>query len=118
MAIQTTSEWNLRQQRKRVLREMRELLLEGVMRGSIVENVRRCGKKNCACATDPKRRHRRRMVSVNVHGRTRTGHVDEAHLARVQQATARYRRMWRLLDEVTEIEVKLLAYPLATPENG
>lgn len=38
-------------------------------------------------------------------------HLDEPHLAGVREATANYRRLWRLLDELTEVNLALLAYP-------
>lgn len=114
MTIATTTEWNLRQRQKRAMRELRALLLSNVMRGSVVSQSRKCGKSNCACAKDPAKRHARRVVSVNIGGRTRSAHLDDAHLAEVEQATANYRRLWRLLDEVTEVKLKLLAFPVAT----
>ena len=113
MAIATTTEWNLRKRQRRALQELRELLRSNVMRGSVVDSTRRCGKPNCACAKDEKRRHARRVVTVNLGGRTRTVHLDEAHLAEVKRATSNYRRLWRLLDELTEVNLKLLAFPAA-----
>lgn len=113
MAIATTTEWNLRKRQQRALRELRELLRANVMRGSVVETTRRCGKANCACAKDETRRHARRAVSVNVGGRTRTAHLDDAHLPEVKRATTNYRRLWQLLDELTEVNLKLLAFPAA-----
>jgi hypothetical protein len=114
MPIATTTEWNLRRRKQRALRELRELLRSNIMRGSIVETTRRCGKPNCACAKDERRRHARRTVTVNIGGRTRTVHLDDAHQPEVREATARYRRLWRVLDELTELNLKLLAFPPAT----
>lgn len=111
MAIATTTEWNLRKRQRRALHELRDLLRSNVMRGSVVDTTRRCGKLNCACAKDETRRHPRRVVTVNVGGRTRTAHLDDAHLVGVKQATVNYRRLWRLLDELTEVNLELLAFP-------
>ena len=111
MAIATTTEWNLRKRRRRAQQDLRELLRSNIMRGSVVNTSRRCGKANCACATDETRRHARRAVTVTLGGRTRTAHLDDAHLGEVKQATSNYRRLWRLLDELTEVNLKLLAYP-------
>jgi hypothetical protein len=111
MPLATTTEWNLRKEQRRALRELRELAGSNLMRGSVVETTRRCGKPNCACARDETRRHPRRAVTVNVGGRTRTGHLDDAHLVGVKRATSNYRRLWRLLDELTEVNLKLLAFP-------
>lgn len=111
MVIATTTEWNLRRRQRRALRELRELLRSNVMRGSVVDATRRCGKPNCVCAKDKARRHPRRVVTVKVGGRARTVHLDEAHLGEVKRATANYRQLWRLLDELTEVNLRLLAYP-------
>jgi|SRR5208283_2655896 len=111
MAISTTTEWNLRKRQQRALRDLRTLLRSNVMRGSVVETRRRCGKAGCACAQDESKKHGRRVVCVNLGGRTRTVHLDEPHLAGVREATANYRRLWRLLDELTEVNLALLAYP-------
>lgn len=113
MAIATTTEWNLRKRQRRALHELRELLRTNVMRGSVVDSTRRCGKPNCACARDETKRHARRVVTVNLGGRTRTAHLDETHVADVKRATSNYRRLWRLLDELTEVNLKLLAFPAA-----
>lgn len=110
MGIATTTEWNLRRRRRRALRELRDLLRANVMRGTVVETSRRCGKPNCACAKNVARRHGRRAVTVNLGGRTRTMHLDDAHLDEVKQATTNYRRLWRLLDELTDVNLRLLAY--------
>ena len=118
MAIATTTEWNLRKRQQRALRELRELPRSNVMRGSVVETTRRCGKTNCACAKDETRRHPRRAVSVNVGGRTQTAHLDDAHLAEVKRATSNYRRLWQLLDELTEVNLKLLAFPTAQASDA
>jgi hypothetical protein len=113
MAIETTTEWNLRKRQRRSLHELRDLVRSNVMRGSVVETSRRCGKRNCACAKDETRRHARRVVTVNLGGRTRTVHLDEMHLVEVKRATANYRRLWRLLDELTEVNLKLLGFRAA-----
>ena len=117
MAIATTTEWNLRKRQRRALRELRDLLRSNVMRGTVVETARRCGKPHCACAKDETKRHPRQVVTVNLGGRTRTKHLDEAHAAVVAQATRNYRRLWHLLDELTEVNLKLLAYPIS-PQAG
>jgi len=109
--IETTTEWNLLRRRKRALRELRELLLSNVMRGTVAETTRRCGKTKCGCATDETKRHRRTTLSVNLEGRTRTVHLNAEHLAGAKEATGNYRRLWKLLDEVTEVNLALLRFP-------
>jgi hypothetical protein len=57
------------------------------------------------------------LLSVNIGGRTRTAHLDDAHLPEVKRATANYRRLWRLLEELTEVNLELLAFS-ATAQDG
>jgi hypothetical protein len=38
-------------------------------------------------------------------------YLDDAHIVSVQRATSNYRRLWRRLEELTEINLKLLAFP-------
>jgi hypothetical protein len=115
MAIATTTEWNLRRRQRRAQRELRELLRSNVMRGSVVETTRRCGKPACVCARDETKRHPRRVVTVTLGGRVRTRHLDDVHAPLVTQATRNYRRLWQLLDELTEINLELLAFPPSPP---
>jgi hypothetical protein len=117
MAIATTTEWNLRTRQRRALHELRDLLRENVMRGTVVSTTRRCGKPRCACATDETKRHPRQVVTVRLDGRTRTMHLDAEHAKGVVRATRRYLRLWALLDELTEVNLKLLAFPVP-PDSG
>ncbi len=112
MVTVTTNEWNLRRRRHRALRELRDLLRKNVMRGTVVETSRRCGKVNCRCAKSVERKHARRTVTVNLAGRTRTVHLDDAHAIEVRKATANYRRLWQLLDELTDLNLRLLGFPV------
>ena len=75
------------------------------MRGSIVERLRRCGKKNCACATDPDARHGGLYLSVHLDGATTAVPLREADVARVRDAVERYQRLWATLTELTACEI-------------
>jgi len=94
------------QRRRRRLHEMmRALSHEPLMRGSLVERLRRCGKPNCACAADPKKRHGGMFFSVQLDGRTQALHVRPVDLARVQAAIDAYGRLWRIINELTACEL-------------
>lgn len=75
------------------------------MRGSIVERARRCGKGNCACASDDKARHRGLYLSVHLDGATRAVHLRPADVERVRDAIDRYQRLWKTLTELTACEL-------------
>lgn len=75
------------------------------MRGSLVERTRRCGKSNCACATDAKARHGGLYLSVHLDGRTQAVPLRAADVDRVRDAVERYQRLWQTLTKLTECEL-------------
>ena len=94
------------QRRRRLLREqVRALSLGPLMRGSLVERVRRCGRANCACATDPRRQHAGKFLTVQLDGRTQALHVRPQDEARVRAAIGAYTRLWQLINELTACEL-------------
>jgi hypothetical protein len=94
------------QQRRRGLREqLRALTYEPLMRGSIVERRRKCGKPNCACATDPQARHRGKVVTVFLDGRTRTMPLRSGDETSVRAALEAYQRAWRIINALTACEL-------------
>jgi hypothetical protein len=94
------------QRRRRKLHEaMRALSFESLMRGSIVERLRRCGRKNCACANDPGARHRQKYVSVWLEGRTVAIHLRAEDEQRVARAIDAYQRLWSIINGLTSCEV-------------
>jgi len=94
------------QRKRRELHEqMRALAFEPLMRGSIVERVRKCGRPNCACARDPSARHRGKYLSVHLGGRTQALPLRQEDEERVGRAIAAYKRLWALIDGLTECEL-------------
>ena len=75
------------------------------MRGSIVERVRRCGKANCACASDPKARHGGLYLSVHLDGATQAVHLRPSDVPHVRAAVEQYERLWQTLTELTGCEL-------------
>jgi len=88
---------------------MRALSHEPLMRGTIVERSRRCGKPNCACARDPEARHGGRFLTVNLGGRTHALHVRPQDEQRIGNAIAAYGRLWEIINELTACELSDLA---------
>ncbi|HUJ53534.1 MAG TPA: DUF6788 family protein [Steroidobacteraceae bacterium] len=94
------------QRRRRQLREqMRALSWRPVMRGSLVERLRRCGRANCACAHDPRRRHGGKFFTVQLDGRTHALHVRPEDEGKVRSAIAAYTQLWNLINELTACEL-------------
>lgn len=94
------------QRRRRLLREqMRALSLRALMRGSLVERRRRCGRANCACAHDPRKRHGGKFLTVQLDGRTQALHVRPEDEAQVRAAIGAYTQLWKLINELTACEL-------------
>jgi hypothetical protein len=91
--------------RLRLREELRALSLQPLMRGSLVERRRRCGRPNCACAKDPRKRHGGRFLTVQVRGRTHAVHVRPEDEPRVAAAIGAYQRLWDLINQLTLCEL-------------
>jgi len=91
--------------RRKLHEELRTFGFEPVMRGTIVERARRCGRVSCACARDPKVRHPERYVSIKVKGRTVALHLRERDEQRIRRAIAAYQRLWEIIEELTACEI-------------
>ena len=85
--------------------QLRALSVEPLMRGSIYERRRRCGRQSCACATNPKARHPSKFLTVFLAGRTRGFHLRAEDEERAQKAVAAYERLWQVVNELTACEV-------------
>lgn len=96
----------------RRLEKRREALLDSLrglgnlMRGSLYTALVRCGSPNCDCAKGIK--HEKQHLSVKLHGRNRNVYVGERRAEEVAALIAEYHRAWRIIDELTEVNIKLL----------
>jgi len=94
------------QRRRRTLHEqLRAMSFEPLMRGSVYERRRRCGRKGCACATDPDALHTGNFLTVFVEGRTQGFHLRAEDQEYVRGAVAAYQRLWKIINELTTCEV-------------
>lgn len=98
----------LERRREQLRGRLRTLAALPLMRGSIVERVRRCGKPRCACADDPAARHPGRYLSVHVDGRTEVVHLRPADVPAVREAIAGYEALWATVTTLTAIELARL----------
>ena len=95
----------IERRRRRLRAELRGLSEQPLMRGSVVERLRRCGRANCACARDPRARHGGTFFTVHLQGATRAVHVRPQDEAAVRAAVAAYRRLWTVIDGLTGCEL-------------
>lgn len=95
----------LRQRRDALLKELHRL--PNLMRGTVYERERKCGRATCTCASGGPR-HAGLQLNVTLGGRTRTRYVRRGERAEVEAWVATCRRLWALVDEITEINLALL----------
>jgi hypothetical protein len=102
--------------RERLLDELRQL--PDLMRGKVYERSRMGGRASCTCASGGPR-HAGLQLTVNLGGRTRSRYVRQGERAAVEAKLAAYRRLWELVDELTEVNLALLnALPVEAQENA
>ena len=95
----------IERRRRRLREQLRTLSEQPLMRGSVVERQRRCGRSNCACARDPGARHRGRFLTVHLQGGTQAVHLRPDDEAGVRAAVAAYQRLWTLINALTACEL-------------
>jgi len=96
----------LKQRRKLLLRQLPPL--EEVLRGSLIERYKRCGKPGCKCATG--RGHGPKYyLSVSFPGRApEMDYVPQVSHAETSERLANYHRIREILEQVCEINRELL----------
>ena len=95
----------IERRRRRLREQLRALSEQPLMRGSVVERQRRCGRANCACARDPRARHRGTFLTVHLEGATQAVHVRPEDEAAVRAAVAAYPRLWAVINALTACEL-------------
>lgn len=88
-------------------RRMQKILdFREFLKGSLVETEVRCGKPNCRCARG--QRHRVLHLSYSQGGRTKRVYVPRPLANEVRKWIANRKKLMSVLDEVLELNVKLL----------
>jgi hypothetical protein len=95
----------LEQQRETLLARLHAL--PNLMRGSLYERLRKCGRASCTCAQGgPK--HPGRQLTVTLRGATHTRYVRREEVAHLQQLLATYQELWGIVDDLTAVNLALL----------
>ncbi len=93
------------QRRDRLLQRLHRL--PNLMRGTVYERLRKCGRRSCTCAGEgPK--HTTRQLVVNLKGRVHTRYVRTGEMENVQALVAAYAELWEIVTELTEVNLELL----------
>lgn len=97
----------LRARRRRLARSLPDV--EGLIAGSVVDQGRRCGKEGCRCATGELHGPYTYVVLPRAGGRTRTVYVPAAAADAVREGAAVSARVRDALEEISAINIELLA---------
>jgi hypothetical protein len=95
----------IRRRRSGLHEQLRTLTHQPLMRGSVVERRRTCGKPSCACANDPDARHPGKVLTLFLEGRTQTLALRDVDEARVRRAIGAYEQAWRIINALTACEI-------------
>src|SRR5947207_10460395 len=95
--------------RKRRTALMRQLPpLKAILRGSLIERYKRCGKPGCKCADDPGHGPKY-YLSVSYPGlRPQMDYVPQESHAQIAEFVANYYRAREILEAISEINRELL----------
>jgi hypothetical protein len=102
----------IRQSLTRLAQEIVELVpvlmeRQPMVKGTVYQQRRKCGKPNCACATGEP--HRTMILSRSEEGRTRLVSIPEGRLVDLQVLTERYQRFRRARARLGQIYQKMLS---------
>lgn len=83
--------------------------IEQIVRGSLIETYKRCGRPNCHCADGPGHGPKRYLSTIARTGdRPRLGYVPNAAYAQVAEFLANFRKLQEMLNEICAINAELL----------
>jgi hypothetical protein len=83
--------------------------IEQILRGSLIETYKRCGRPNCHCIDGPGHGPKRYLSTIRQTGeRPRLGYVPNATHAQVAEFLGNYRKLQQMLNEICAINAELL----------
>src|SRR3984893_16408200 len=107
MNIQESSSAALRKRRHQLARRLPPI--EQILRGSLIETYKRCGRPNCHCVDGTGHGPKRYLSTISRTGeRPRVGYVPNAAHAEVCEFLANFRKLREMLNEVCAINAELL----------
>jgi hypothetical protein len=107
MNIQDSSSAALRKRRHHLARRLPPI--EQILRGSLIETYKRCGRPNCHCVDGTGHGPKQYLSTISRTGeRPRVGYVPNAAHAEVCKFLANFRKLREMLNEVCAINAELL----------
>jgi hypothetical protein len=106
MRMQTQPAAILRKRRRALVAQLPPL--RSILRGSLIERYKRCGKPGCKCADGPGHGPKY-YLSVSFPGlRPKMDYVPQEAFKQVSELLANYQRTREILEEISEINRELL----------
>lgn len=106
--MQDLSATALRERRRELVRDLPPL--EQLLRGSLTETYKRCGRPNCHCAGGPGYGPKRYLVISQPGGRPRRDYVPNAAHERAADLIGNLRKVREALNEICAINAELLRW--------
>jgi hypothetical protein len=106
MNIADLSTSALRKRRRKLARDLPPL--DRVVRGSLTETYKRCGRPNCHCANGRGHGPKRYLVISQPSGRPRRDYVPNALCPKVAELLDNFHRLRTALNEICSINAELL----------
>jgi hypothetical protein len=102
----TTSTRALRRRRATLLRKLPAL--DAILRGSLIERYKRCGKPGCKCVDGPGHGPKYYLSVTPRQGRPQMDYVPLDYYDQISEFIGNYRSTRRLLEDICEINRELL----------
>ena len=106
MTLQDLSSAALRKRRRRLAAALPPV--EHILRGTLVETFKRCGRPNCHCANGPGHGPKYYLSISQPGGRPRRDYIPNAEHLKVAKLIGNSRRLRSMLDEICAINAELL----------
>ena len=96
----------LRRRRQALLRQLPSL--KAILRGSLIERYKRCGKPGCKCANGPGHGPKYYLSVSHPGMRPQMDYVPQESHAQIAEFVANYHRAREILEAISEINRELL----------
>jgi hypothetical protein len=80
--------------------------LDVMIRGSLVETGKKCGRKDCECVKGSLHPHR--YLSAAAKGRNKIVYVSEGEKDAFVKGVRAYERVWTLVCRISEINIRII----------
>ncbi len=98
---------NLKNQKTKTLTKIKSL--DNVIKGSIIEMKRYCGKKNCKCAKT-KTPHKSLFLSFKYEGKTRMIPIKKEQIPEIKSRISSYKELKSAIDKLAMVNAELLRF--------